>query len=309
MKFSHPIPIKIIAEFIHAEILGDANQLATGINEIHKAGPGDIMFVDVEKYFKKALDSAATIIILHKNIECPNGKTLLLTDNPFESYNSLALKYCPAEYIKKQISDSTRIDPTSFIEPGAIIGNHVHIGAHSYIQAGAIIRDHCHIGNHVIIQSGAILGTSAFYFKKHETHYEKWHSIGRVVIEDYVDIGAGSTINRGVSGDTIIGEGTKIDSQVHIGHGVVIGKRCLLAAQVGIAGKTVVGDDVTMYGQVGVAQNLTIGNNVIILAKSGVHTSLESNKQYFGSPVGEMRQKYKEIAALKQLPDIIKRNK
>jgi len=163
------------------------------------------------------------------------------------------------------------------------------------------------IGKKVVIQAGAIIGTDAFYFKKSEEGYTPWRSGGRVIIEDDVQIGAGCTINKGVSGDTVIGEGSKLDCQVHIAHGVVLGKNCLLAAQVGIAGKTIVGDNCTFYGQSGIAQSLVIGDGVTLLAKTGVSKDLEGGKTYFGIPAAEAREKYKELAALRQLPDIIKK--
>ena len=119
-----------------------------------------------------------------------------------------------------------------------------------------------------------------------------------------MEIGAGCTINRGVSGESVIGEGTKIDCQVHVGHGVVIGKNCLIAAQVGIAGKTIIGDNCVIYGQAGIAQNVMIGDNSVILAKSGVSKDLRGNKTYFGYPAGEAREKYKEIAMLRLLSHI-----
>src|SRR5690606_30029363 len=151
-------------------------------------------------------------------------------------------------------------------------------------QAGAYIGNDTVIGDRVNIQAGALLGTDAFYFKKTDKQYSKWNSCGRVVIENDVEIGAGCTINKGVSGDTIIGAGSKLDSQVHIGHGAVIGKNCLFAAQVGVAGKTIIGSNVVLYGQVGIAQNLTIGDGAVLLAKSGVSKNLEGNKVYFGIP-------------------------
>jgi len=299
MTFSQPIPVKTIAQKIGAF-------LATGINEIHKVQHGDITFVDVKKYFDKSLNSAASIIILNETVPCPAGKVLLLCDTPFDAYNSIIKEHRPFTPLSEKIGDPTIIHPSAIVEPGAIIGNHVRIGKYSYIQANAYIGDHTVIGDHVIVQSGPIIGTDAFYFKKKEDGFHKWRSGGRVILEDKVDIGAGSTVNKGVSGDTIIGEGTKLDCQVHIGHGVVIGKHCLLAAQVGIGGKTIVGDNVVMYGQVGIAQNLTIGAGAVILAKSGISKNLAGNKTYFGYPADDVKKKYKELAALRNLPDYMK---
>lgn len=303
MNFPNPIPVKEIAEKIGASIIGDQTLLATGINEIHQVRAGDITFVDVKKYFEKALKSAATIIILNEKAKAPKGKALLLCDDPFVAYNNLVLEHRPFLVLTTNISTTAEIDPSAIIEPGAVIGHHVKIGKHTYIQANAIIGEHTIIGDNVVVQSGAIIGTDAFYFKKTEEGYQRWRSGGRVILEDEVEIGAGCTINKGVSGDTIIGAGTKLDCQVHIGHDVVIGKKCLFAAQVGIGGNTVIGDEVVIFGQVGVAQNLKIGNKVILSAKSGVSKDLEEGKHYFGYPAGEARTVYRELAALRHLPE------
>jgi UDP-3-O-[3-hydroxymyristoyl] glucosamine N-acyltransferase len=305
MKFPKPIPIKDIAERINAKIIGDEQLLATGINEIHQVEEGDITFSDVKKYFDKSLKSKASIIILNEKTKCPPGKAILLCEKPFEAYNNLVLEYRPYRPLHTTISPDAQIAQSAIIEPGAIIGPDVSIGEHCLIQANVTIAEHTIIQDHVTIQSGSVIGTEAFYFKKTEAGYQKWRSGGRVVIEDHVDIGPGCTINKGVSGDTRIGEGTKIDSQVHIGHDVVIGKRCLLAAQVGVSGNTVLGDDVVLYGQVGIAQNLKIGNKVIVSAKSGVSKDLEGGKVYFGYPAAEARSKFKELAALRHLPEFL----
>ncbi|MDX1942149.1 MAG: UDP-3-O-(3-hydroxymyristoyl)glucosamine N-acyltransferase [Saprospiraceae bacterium] len=303
MNFPNPIPVKEIAEKIGASIIGNKELLATGINEIHQVRFGDITFVDVKKYFDKALKSAATIIILNEKTEAPKGKALLLCDHPFEAYNNLILEYRPFQALTSNISATAEIDPSVIIEPGAVIGHHVKIGRNTYIQANAVIGEYTIIGNNVVVQAGAIVGTDAFYFKKSEEGYQRWRSGGRVILEDDVEIGAGCTINKGVSGDTIIGAGTKLDCQVHIGHDVVIGKKCLFAAQVGIGGNTVIGDEVVMFGQAGVAQNLKIGNKVLLSAKSGVSKDLEDGKAYFGYPAGEARTVYRELAALRHLPE------
>ncbi len=307
MKFPAPLPVTEIAEKYNARLLGNAENEATGINEIHKVEAGDITFSDVEKYFKKSLESAATVILLNKAVPVPQGKTVLVCDDPFAVYNDLILRHRPLRPLSAAISDEAKIHPTAVIEPGVIISHHVEIGANCHIQAGAIIHEYSYLGENVNIQSGAIIGTDAFYYKKIDGAFQKWRSGGRVIIEDNVEIGAGCTVNKGVSGDTVIGAGTKLDCQVHIGHGAVIGKNCLLAGQVGIGGKTIVGDDVIMYGQVGVAQNLYIGNGVIILAKSGVSKNLAAGKTYFGYPAGEVRTKYKELAAMRHLPEFFKK--
>lgn len=303
MTFDQPIPIRAIAAKINAEIIGDAEALASGINEIHQVRPGDITFVDVKKYFEKSLSSAATFVILNERVEAPAGKTLLLCNDPFTAYNSIVLEHRPYQALQQSISPLAEIHPSAIIEPHVVIGPYVKIGARSHIMANVTIAEHTLIGEEVIVQSGAIIGTEAFYFKRTAEGFFKWRSGGRVILEDRVDVGAGCTINKGVSGDTLIGAGTKLDSQVHIGHDVVVGKRCLFAAQVGIGGNCVVGDDVILYGQVGIAQNLKIGNKVVVLAKSGVSKDLEEGKTYFGYPAQEARTAYKELATLRRMRD------
>jgi len=309
MKFPQPIPIKEIAKKIKAEIIGDDTLLAKGINEIHKVEIGDITFVDVQKYFEKSLNSAASIIILNEPTECPPGKALLLCEQPFEAYNSLVLENRPRHVLSEQIHPSAVIHPSAMIEPNVVIGPSVRIGKYSHIQANVVIAEHTIIGDHVIIQAGSVIGTEAFYFKRYPDGFKKWRSGGRVIIEDRVDIGPCCTVNKGVSGDTIIGAGTKFDSQVHIGHGVVVGKNCLFAAQVGVAGKTIIGDEVTLYGQVGVIQNLHIGDRVTVLGKSGVGKNLEAGKTYLGAPANEARMQARILAAMRQLPEFLKRFK
>ncbi len=307
MKFPQPIPVKELARKIGATLLGDDTLLATGINEIHKVCPGDITFVDNRKYFSKSLASAASIIILNEKTACPPGKALLLCDEPFEAYDAIVREHRPFRPLDEKISESANVHPSSIIEPGVVIGHQVVIGRNCYIQANAYIGDFTHIGNHVTVQVGAIIGTDAFYFQKKESGFKKWRSGGRVVLEDHVDIGAGCTINRGVSGDTIIGAGTKLDCQVHVGHGAVIGQNCLLAAQVGIGGKATLEDNVTLYGQVGVAARVRIGQGAVVSAKSGVSKDLAGGKVYFGIPAEEIRVRQRELVALRQLPGILKK--
>jgi UDP-3-O-[3-hydroxymyristoyl] glucosamine N-acyltransferase len=306
MNFPQPIPVKELAEKLNAEVWGNDKIVATGLNEIHRVRPGDVTFADVKKYFAKALKSEATILILNEKVRVPKGKALLVCDNPFEAYNSLAKEFRPFIPLSAVVSDTAKIDPTAIIEPNAVIGHHVEIGAHCHIQANAYIGNHTIIGNHVNIQAGAIIGTDAFYYKRSDEGQTKWHSCGRVVIEDHVEVGAGTTINRGVSSDTTIGEGTKIDCQVHIGHGVIIGKHCLLAGQVGIGGKSILEDRVVLYGQVGVVQNIRIGEAAVVFAGSGVSKDLEGGKAYFGSPTSEAKVKLRELAALRHLPEFYK---
>jgi len=301
MNFSQPVSAIEVASWIGAAVIGHGELMLEGINEIHKVRTGDITFVDHPKYYGASLSSAATAIIVPAAMDCPPGKVLLVVEKPFLAYELIVNRFRPFTPIVQDDKEGQEIHSTAIIEPGAVIGPFVKIGMDCHIQSGVIVRPYTTIGDRVVIHSGAIIGTQAFYFKKWPEGYQPWTGCGRVIIEDDVWIGSGTTIAQGVSGDTIIGTGTKIDCQVMIGHGVVIGKHCLIAAQAGIAGKTIVGDWCIIYGQAGLTQNLHIGDKTTILAQSGVTKDLEGSKSYFGSPAGEAREKFRELALIKSL--------
>ncbi len=307
MKFDKAVPVQWLAEFTGATLVGNTQQEATGINEIHKVTAGDISFVDFEKYYNACLTSAATIIIINKQVDCPGGKTLLVHPDPFSAYVKLVKHFRPFEPATKMVSDSAIIGEDTHIQPGAFVGNHVRIGKNCLIHPNVTIYDHTVIGDNVIIHANTVLGADAFYFKRRkerEVQYDKMLSCGRVVIEDDVEIGAGCTIDKGVSGDTIIGKGSKLDNHIHIGHGAVIGKNALFAAQVGIGGKAIIEDEVILWGQVGVSKDLTIGKGAVIYAQSGVASSIEGGKIYFGSPVEDAKTKMKELNWIKRIPEM-----
>jgi UDP-3-O-[3-hydroxymyristoyl] glucosamine N-acyltransferase len=307
MRLNKPIAVQWIADFIGAELVGNPSAVAKGINEIHKVEEGDIVFVDNPKYYEKCINSAATVIIINMKTDFPAEKTLLVVDEPFEAYSKLVNHFRPFTPSSKNISDSAIIGKNTVIMPNCFIGNEVEIGSGCIIYPNVTILDHCVIGNNVIIQSGTVIGSDAFYYNKktdREVHYKKMNSCGRVVIQDDVEVGANCTIDRGVSGDTLIGRGSKIDNLVHIGHDTEIGKNCLFAGQVGIAGATRIEDNVILWGQVGVSKTLTIGRNAIVYAQSGVKDSIEGGKVYFGSPVEDAREKMKEFVWIKRIPQL-----
>ena len=307
MQLDKPVPVKWIADFIGAEIAGNSEASATGINEIHKVEKGDIVFVDHPKYYDTCINSAATIIIINKRADVPGGKTLLIVGDPFEAYLKLVNHFRPFTPSSKSLSDSASIGQNTVIMPNSFIGNHVSIGNDCIIHPNVCILDHCVIGNNVIIQAGTVIGSDAFYYNKktnRDIHYKKMNSCGRVVLEDFVEIGANCTIDRGVSGDTVIGAGTKIDNLVHIGHDTEVGKNCLFAGQVGIAGATKIEDNVILWGQVGVSKTLTIGKGATVYAQSGVKDSIDGGKVYFGSPVEDAREKMKEFVWIKRIPQL-----
>lgn len=238
MKFDHPVPVTTIAQLIGAELVGNRNGIATGINEIHKVEKGDLVFVDHPKYYDTCINSAASFIIINKNTTAPEDKALLIVDDPFEAYLKIIKFYRPFSPSMKLVSDTAQIGEGTIVMPGAYIGNHVIIGKNCVIYPNVAILDYCELGDDVIIQAGTIIGSDAFYYNKktnREIHYKKMLSSGRVIIEHGVEIGSNCTIDRGVSHDTLIGAGTKMDNLIHIGHDTIIGKNCLFAGQVGIA--------------------------------------------------------------------------
>lgn len=311
MKFASPVSVEWIADLIGAEVLGNTAASAKGINEIHRVENGDLCFVDHPKYYDKCLNSAATFIIINtKEVAIPEGKALLVVEEPFEAYLKIVQHFRPFYPSYKSISDAATIGEGTVIMPNTFIGNHVTIGRECIIHPNVAILDHTTIGNNVVIQAGTVIGSDAFYYntkKNREMWYKRMQSCGNVVIEDSVEIGAGCTIDRGVTADTRIGAGTKMDNMIHIGHDVVVGKNCLFAAQVAIAGGTTLKDGVVLWGQVGLSKTLTIGNNVTVLAQSGVGKDIEDGKVYWGSPAEEALIKKKELIWVKRIPELWKK--
>ena len=309
MKFSKTHTLKEIAEIIGCHYNGADDFPVEGMNEIHVVTPGDIVFVDHPKYYDKALESAATIVLINKEVECPVGKALLISDDPFRDFNTLTKHFRPFVAANVSISESAAIGENTVIQPNCFVGHNVSIGKNCLLHANVIVYDNTVIGDNVIIHSGTILGADAFYYKKRPEGFDQLLSGGRVVIEDNVGIGALCTIDKGVTGDTTIGAGTKIDNQVHVGHDTVIGKKCLIASQTGIAGCVVIEDEVTMWGQVGTTSGITIGAKAVIMGQTGVTKSIEGGKSYFGTPIEESREKLKQLANVKRIPEILNKLK
>ncbi|MGQ2985348.1 UDP-3-O-(3-hydroxymyristoyl)glucosamine N-acyltransferase [Flavobacterium sp.] len=309
MKFPKVYPLKEIAAIIGTAYVGDDNFPVHGMNEIHVVEPGDIVFVDHPKYYDKALRSAATIVLINKEVDCPEGKALLISDDPFRDFNKLTRHFRPFMSSNASISPSAEIGEGTIIQPNAFIGNNVKIGKNCLIHSNVAIYDNTIIGDNCMIHAGTVLGADAFYYKKRPEGFDQLLSGGRVVIHDNVGIGALCTIDKGVTGDTIIGEGTKLDNQVHLGHDTVVGKKCLIAAQTGIAGCVVIEDEVTIWGQVGSASGITIGTKAIVHAQAGVSKSIEGGKTYWGTPAQESRETLKQMANVKRIPELFEKLK
>ncbi|WP_407557521.1 UDP-3-O-(3-hydroxymyristoyl)glucosamine N-acyltransferase [Winogradskyella sp. 4-2091] len=309
MKFPFPHTLKQIATLINCEFKGSEDFEILGINEIHVVEPGDIVFVDHPKYYDKALESAATIVLINKDVECPEGKALLISDDPFRDFNKITAHFKPFKKANSTIAEDAKIDEGTIIQPNCFIGNNVSIGKNCIIHANVSIYDDSVIGDNVTIHSGSVLGASAFYYKNRPEGYDQLLSGGRVIIEDHVDIGALCTIDRGVTGDTTIGEGSKLDNHIQIGHDTVLGKKCLIASHTAIAGCVVVEDNVTIWGQVGVKSGITLAKGTVLFAQSGLGHSTDEGKTYFGSPAIDARAFFKERAYVKKIPEILQKIK
>lgn len=309
MKFPKTHTLKEIADLIHCNFVGDAHFPVLGMNEIHVVEPGDIVFVDHPKYYDKALQSKATIILINKEVDCPEGKALLISDDPFRDFNTLTRHFMPFQSSTVAISASAKIGHGTIIQPNSFIGNQVVIGNNCLIYSNVAIYDHTVIGDNVIIHAGTVIGGDAFYYKKRPDGFDQLLSGGRVVIENNVGIGALCTIDKGVTGDTTIGEGSKLDNQVHVGHDTVIGRKCLIASQTGIAGCVIIEDEVTLWGQVGTTSGITIGAKAVVMGQTGVTKSIEGGKSYFGTPIEESREKLKQLANIKKIPELLNKLK
>jgi len=299
MKFKSAQKLKDIAKIIEAKIIGDTEFQVFGINEIHRVQTGEIVFVNHPKYYEKALKSNASVILIDKEVDCPENKALLISDDPFRDFNKINTHFTKIQDFKEKKINS-EVGKDTFIHPTAVIGNDVKIGDNCLINPNVVIGDRTIIGNNVIIQSGAVIGGDAFYYRKLENGFEKLQSVGNVILEDNVEIGVNSTIDRGVTDITLIKKNTKIDNQVQIGHDTVIGESCLIASQVGIAGCCNIGNNVTLWGQVGIASGISIEDGTVVLATSGVSKDLKTGT-YFGAPAEPARDFYKKAVKISKL--------
>lgn len=299
MTFHQPQTLKTIAEIISAKYIGNDDFQVLGTNEIHMVRPGDIVFVNHPKYYDKALHSAATVILIDKEVECPEGKALLVSDDPFRDFNKINTHFTKIHNFKEELHDA-EIGEGTFIHSSAVIGNNVKIGKNCHIFPHVVIGDRTEIGDNVIIQANTVLGGDAFYYRKLNGNFDRLVSVGNVVVENNVEIGNSCTIDRGVTASTIIGEGSILDNQIQIGHDTVIGKKVLIASQTGIAGCCIIEDEVTIWGQVGIASGITIEKGTVLLAQVGVNKNLKKGT-YFGPIAEEFRDYLRKEVKLRNL--------
>ena len=300
MTFKSPQTLKTIAELIGAKYVGDENFQIFGTNEIHRVKKGEIVFVNHPKYYDKALNSDATIILIDKEVDCPEGKALLISDDPFRDFNKINDHFTGIQTFETT-GNNLSVGENCKIHPSVIIGNDVKIGDNCMIFPNVVIGDRTVIGNNCIIQAGTVLGGDAFYYNKNAEGYRKMLSVGNVILEDEVEIGVNCCIDRGVTDSTIIKKGSKLDNLIQIGHDTVLGERTLVASGAMIAGCCIIEDDVQVWGQVGMASGKRVGKGAVLLGKTGVNRDLEGGKTYFGSLAEEFREYLKKEVKLKNL--------
>jgi len=327
------LKLQEVAERLACRLEGDGNVEIRRIASIEDAGPGDLTFLANPKYAAQVSATRATAVILGERAEAhlPAGVSALRASHPYLAFARAAEIFAPRPAAPPGIHPLASVAPTATIAADASIGPFVSVGARASVGARSIVyphvtigedatlgedcvvharvsvRERVSIGDRVVIQDGAVIGSDGFGFAPGPdgAHY-KIPQAGGVVVEDDVEIGANSTIDRPAVGETRIGAGTKIDNLVQIAHGVKIGRGVLLAAQVGIAGSTKIEDNVTLAGQVGVAGHLTIGKGVVATAQSGIPNSVDAGSFISGYPAIDNRNWLKSSAVFRRLPELKK---
>ena len=308
MKFPNPINLSALLEIIDckAETIGNQNISISGINEIHSVEAGDICFVDHPKYYQKVIQSPATLILINQKADIPEGKTLVVLDDPFQAYLKVVKHFRVLTSQNELIAADAITGEGTVIQPGTFIGKNVTIGKNCIIHANVSIYDHTVIGNDCVIHSGAVIGADAFYFQKRADGWHKMISCGSVHIGNRVEIGALTSIDKGVSGDTVIGDGCKFDNHIQVGHDTKIGKNCLIGAHSAIAGCTVVEDDCLIWAKVVVNKDLVLKKGTTVLATAAVDKTMGGENQVLiGQPAGDARRKWREMAAARMLPELM----
>ncbi len=322
------VTVRQLAEWVRGEVLGDGDLPISNARPLAEAQPGDITFVEHDRHWHAWQSSRASAAIVPPTLPV-NGRPVIRVEDPLMAFVQVVLRLRgrTAEP-KPEISPAAHVHPTVRIGPGvsigplAVIGEGTVIGANSVIHAGAVIGrscklgegvvihphavlyDDCVLGNRVIVHGNAVIGADGFGYRTQGGRHVKVPQLGWVEVEDDVEIGACTTIDRGTFGPTRIGAGTKIDNLVMVGHNCQIGRHNLLCSQVGIAGSSTTGEYVVMAGQVGVADHITIGDRVTILAKSGVSGNIPSDSQVLGSPATPHKEQARILMSLEKLPEI-----
>jgi UDP-3-O-[3-hydroxymyristoyl] glucosamine N-acyltransferase len=319
-----------IARELQGEVAGDPTIRLTGFAPATTAKAGDLTFAENETFFLKAEQSAAAAILIDGAFSSTH-KTLIRVANARIAFARVLpfffpeRRFAPGIHATAAIDPTAAVDATAHIGPHCVVGEHAKIGPRAVLQGGNHVGEHCvigadsrlfpnvvlyaltQVGERVRIHGGAVIGADGFGYVLDNGFHRKVPQVGHVMIHDDVEIGANTTIDRGALGATVIGKGSKIDNLVQIAHNVVIGEHCLVIAQVGIAGSTKLGSYTTLAGQVGVAGHLKIGGRVIVAAQSGVMHDIPDGGKWLGAPAQPDRQAKRQMIAIQQLPELIRR--
>lgn len=305
MKFKQPISVESVVEIIGHPLqqIGRYDGQVTGINELHSVETGDITFVDCDKYYNRVLQSDASVILINTDaVACPEGKVLLVTADPLLDYLSVVRHYTHYTPQSTAIHPDAQIGEGTVIEPLVFIGENVKIGKNCVIHSNVSIYADTVIGDNVIIHSNSTIGADACYFQKRPDRWIKMESCGTTYIGNDVEVGCGCCIDKGVSGVTYIGDGTKFDNLVQIGHDTHIGKRVLLGAQCGIAGCTYIDDDCKIWGKASVNKDLYVAKNTVLFGCSAIDKNVtEEGQTLFGIPADDAQKKWKEFVYIRKL--------
>jgi len=319
-----------IAQKLQGKVVGDGSLVLTGFAPANACRPGELTFAENEEYFARAEQSAASAILVDGDFTSA-AKVLIRVPNARVAFAKVLPLFFPEPTFPPGIhpsaivAGSARIDPAAHVGPFCVIGDRVAIGSRTVLEGGNHVGADCRIGedarlfpnvtlyartqigNRVRVHAGTVLGSDGFGYVLDEGAHRKVAQVGNVIVQDDVEIGANVTVDRATLGSTVIGQGSKIDNLVQIAHNVVIGEHCLIVAQAGVAGSTTLGQYVTLAGQVGLAGHLKIGNRVTIAAQSGVMHNIPDGEKWFGYPAQPDRQTKRQIIAVQQLPDLIRR--
>ena len=319
-----------VAEKLQGELIGDGAVELTGLAPADRARAGELTFAENDAYFAAAERSQAAAILVAGPV-VSSSKVLIRVANPRVALAKvLPLFFPPEEYPRgihpsAVIADSARIDPSAHIGPNCILGARVQLGARSVLMGGNDLGADCqlgddvclfpnvvlyrqtHLGHRVTIHAGTVIGSDGFGYVLDEGRHRKMLHLGNVIIHDDVEIGANAAIDRGALGPTVIGQGTKIDNLVHVAHNVSMGRHCLILGQAGLAGSTRLGDYVVVASQSGIADHLNLGNQVVVGAKSGVMRDIPDGGRVLGIPAAPDRQAKRQMIAIQQLPELIRR--
>lgn len=310
MRFPSPLSLDEIIRLIGRPVttLGEVPGKVTGINELHSVEEGDLTFVDCNKYYKRALESKATFIIINQSdLPCPEGKVLLISEDPLTDYLNVVKSFIHFTPQNSNIHPTAEIGEGTVIQPLVFIGENVKIGKNCLIHSNVSIYADTVIGDNVVIHSNSTIGGDACYFQKRPDKWVKLESCGKTLIGNDVEIGCGCCIDKGVSGTTYIGDGTKFDNLVQVGHDTHIGKRVLLGAQSGIAGCTYIDDDCKIWAKACVNKDLYVAKNTILYALSALDKSVnQEGTTLFGVPAIDAQTKWKELIYVKNLPTLYK---